>query len=204
MKKLVFATQNANKVNEVNQLLVGLDYFQVISLYECGISEEIPETSDSLEGNARQKARYIFETYGYNCFSEDTGLEVEVLGNVPGVYSARYAGPQKNNRDNMAKLLRELAGNTNRNARFRTVICLLLDQKEFIFEGIVNGVIAEMECGARGFGYDPIFRPDGYDLTFAQMELIQKNAISHRGQAVKKLIDFLRKQGSQPADYPVY
>ena len=196
MKKLIFATQNGNKVKEVNQLLVGLDYFQVVSLSECGITEEIPETSDTLEGNARQKARYIFETYGYDCFSEDTGLEVEILDNAPGVYSARYAGPQKSSRDNISKLLLDLEGQTNRNARFRTVICLLLDQKEFLFEGVINGVIAEMECGICGFGYDPVFIPDGFNITFAQMELNQKNAISHRAQAVTKLTDFLSKQGS--------
>jgi XTP/dITP diphosphohydrolase len=195
MKKLVFATQNGNKVKEVNQLLAGLEYVHVVSLSERGIHEEIPETSDTLEGNARQKARYIFEKYDYDCFSEDTGLEVEILGNAPGVYSARYAGPQKSSRDNITKLLHDLAGQTNRNARFRTVLCLILDQKEFLFEGVVNGIITEMECGVSGFGYDPIFRPDGYDLTFAQMELVQKNAISHRGQAVNKLIDFLKKQG---------
>lgn len=195
MQRLVFATQNEHKVTEINQILngfEGFDAYEVVSLSACRINEDIPETAETIEGNARQKASYIHEKYGFNCFSEDTGLEVEALGNAPGVYSARYAGPQKNSEDNIVKLLKELYGLKNRKARFRTVICLILDQKKFIFEGIVNGHIAETVSGESGFGYDPVFIPDGHQISFAQMDLIQKNLISHRSVAFSKMIDFLK------------
>lgn len=194
MKRLIFATQNRHKVNEVNQLLGSLTGFEVVSLSDCGIVEDIPETAETLEGNARQKAYYVFQKYGYECFSEDTGLEVEALGNAPGIYSARYAGVQRNSEDNIAKLLNELTGIQNRRARFRTVICLLVGQKEYMFEGIAEGIISTVGSGSSGFGYDPIFIPNGYDISFAQMGLEEKNRISHRAKAMKKLADFLRLQ----------
>ncbi len=194
MKRLIFATQNRHKVNEVNQLLGSLTGFEVVSLSDCGIVEDIPETAETLEDNARQKAYYVFQKYGYECFSEDTGLEVEALGNAPGIYSARYAGVQRNSEDNIAKLLNELTGIQNRRARFRTVICLLVGQKEYMFEGIAEGIISTVGSGSSGFGYDPIFIPNGYDISFAQMGLEEKNRISHRAKAMKKLADFLRLQ----------
>ncbi len=194
MKKLVFATGNAHKIAEVNRLLAGL--YEIVPMAEVGITEDIPETADTLEGNALQKARYVYERTGMDCFSEDTGLEVEALGGRPGVHSARYAGADKDSTANMEKLLRELQGQTNRQARFRTVIALILGGREYFFEGIAPGRIATEPSGAGGFGYDPIFVPEGHTRTFAEMTADEKNAISHRGKAVARLVEFLRKQAA--------
>jgi XTP/dITP diphosphohydrolase len=189
--KLVFATNNKHKLEEVNNILG--ESFELLSLNDIGCDEDIPETAETLEGNALQKARYVHEHYGYHCFADDTGLEVEALDMAPGVYSARYAGPQKNSQDNTQKLLRELYKINNRNARFRTVIALIIDGKEWLFEGIVEGEILKKPSGVKGFGYDPVFKPNGYEQSFAEMDLSLKNKISHRGRAVAKLIDFLNK-----------
>lgn len=191
MKTLVFATNNAHKLEEVRAIL-GND-FQIASLKEIGCHDDIPETADTLEGNAMQKAQYIKDKFGMDCFADDTGLEVEALNNAPGVFSARYAGPGHNSEANMKKLLHEMEGKENRKARFRTVIALLLDGKEYTFEGIVKGNIIEEKRGDSGFGYDPIFVPEGYDLTFAELGNDIKNKISHRAEAVKKLSTFLKK-----------
>ncbi len=160
-------------------------------LDDIGCHEEIPEPYDTLEENAMAKARHVFSHYGKNCFADDTGLEVEALNGQPGVMSARYAGPEKNSRANMDKLLRELDGVSNRKARFRTVIALILDGKEYFFEGIVNGTIIREARGSRGFGYDPVFIPEGYEQTFGELDAATKNRISHRYAAIKKLADFL-------------
>lgn len=192
MTNLVFATNNSHKVDEVRNKLNGL--FSIKTLQEIGCNEDIPETSDRLEGNALQKARYLHEKYNCNCFADDTGLEVEALNNAPGVYSARYAGEAKDSEANMQKLLNELAGQANRKARFRTVIALILDDKEFLFEGIVTGTILSEKRGDKGFGYDPIFSPDGYDESFAQLSMEEKNKISHRSRAVEKLLAFLKEK----------
>ncbi len=192
MTNLVFATNNLHKVDEVKHKLNGL--YSIQTLCEIGCHEDIPETADTLEGNALQKARYLYEKYGCNCFADDTGLEVEVLDNAPGIYSARYAGEAKNSDENMKKLLRELFGKTNRKARFRTVIALIRDGKEYLFEGIVDGQILEERQGDEGFGYDPVFLPDGYEKSFAQLSMTEKNAISHRGRAVEKLLAFLKEK----------
>ena len=191
MKTLVFATNNAHKLEEVRAIL-GND-FQIASLKEIGCHDEIPETADTLEGNAMQKAQYIKDKFGMDCFADDTGLEVDALNNAPGVFSARYAGPGHDSEANMKKLLHEMEGKENRKARFRTVITLLLDGKEYTFEGIVKGNIIEEKRGDSGFGYDPIFVPEGYDLTFAELGNDIKNNISHRAEAVKKLSAFLKK-----------
>lgn len=191
MKTLVFATNNAHKLEEVRAIL-GND-FQIASLKEIGCHDDIPETADTLEGNAMQKAQYIKDKFGMDCFADDTGLEVEALNNAPGVFSARYAGPGHDSEANMKKLLHEMEGKENRKSRFRTVIALLLDGKEYTFEGIVKGNIIEEKRGDSGFGYDPIFVPEGYDLTFAELGNDIKNKISHRAEAVKKLSAFLKK-----------
>ncbi len=191
LKELVFATNNQHKLTEVQHLLG--EKFILFSLNEIGILEEIPEDFDTLEQNALQKAWYIYNKTNRNCFADDTGLEVEALNGQPGVYSARYAGEGKNPKDNIKKLLQELTGISNRKARFRTVIALILDGKEYLFEGIVNGQIIEEEKGADGFGYDPVFLPDGYSNTFAEMALDLKNQISHRARAVIALVDYLQK-----------
>lgn len=191
MKELVFSTNNQHKVDEVQQKLEGL--CQIRTLREIGCNDDIPEDHDTLEGNASQKSHYIFEKYGCNCFSDDTGLEVEALGGEPGVYSARYAGEAKDSEANMDKLLQKLEGCSNRKARFRTVISLILDGEEHLFEGIVNGTILTERHGGKGFGYDPIFQPEGYDRSFAELSMDEKNAISHRGRAVNALLDFLRE-----------
>lgn len=188
--ELVFATNNQHKLKEV-QALLG-DHFKLLSLTDINFYDEIPEDYDTLEDNARQKALHIFSHSGYNCFADDTGLEVEALNGEPGVYSARYAGESKNPKDNIIKLLGNLAGIKNRNAQFRTVIALIVDGKEFLFEGDVKGVIIDNERGCDGFGYDPIFLPNGYQQTFAEMPLELKNKISHRGLAVSKLVGFLK------------
>lgn len=191
MKKLIFATNNKHKLNEIREML-GKD-FELVSLCEIGCTEEIPENKDTLEGNASQKSHYIFEKFGFDCFADDTGLEVEALNNAPGVFSARYAGPKKNSNDNMNKLLFELDKIKNRKARFRTVISLLINGEEILFEGIVNGQILTHAKGEKGFGYDPVFQPEGYHVSFAEMDLGEKNKISHRGEAFRKLINYLNK-----------
>ncbi len=187
--KIVFATHNAHKVSEV-QAVLGSEY-QLVTATEAGISEEIPETQPTIEGNALQKARYVYEHTGLNCFADDTGLEVEALNGAPGVYSARYAGEHVSYADNNKLLLKNLAGCQNRKARFRTVIALILDGKEHFFEGRVEGTIATEPHGEGGFGYDPLFIPEGSQLTFAEMSPEAKNGISHRGRAVAKLVAFL-------------
>lgn len=192
MITLVFATNNLHKLEEV-QKIVGED-FHILSLSDIHCQEEIPETADTLEGNALIKARYIKEHYGYDCFADDTGLEVEALNNAPGVYSARYAGEERSAEANMKKLLAELKDEKNRNARFRTVIALLLNGKELLFEGIVKGKITEEKKGNSGFGYDPIFIPEGHTVSFAEMGNDIKNTISHRAEAVKKLDKYLTGQ----------
>jgi XTP/dITP diphosphohydrolase len=191
MKKIVFATGNPNKVKEVNEVLP--KSIAIIGLKEINCFEELPETSPTLEGNALQKARYVFENYGVECFSEDTGLEVEALNGDPGVYTARYAGEHCTPEDNIVLLLKNMEGQVNRKARFCTVIALILGEKEYLFEGVVNGRIAEEKSGTGGFGYDPVFLPDGYDISFAEMGSEIKNEISHRGRAVKKLIAFFEE-----------
>ena len=170
------------------------DSFQIESMRSLGINEDIPEDKQTLEGNALQKARFLYDRTGESCFADDTGLEVDALNGAPGVYSARYAGEAKNSLDNMALLLKNMSGIQNRKARFRTVIALILDGKEYLFEGIVNGTITEEPRGTAGFGYDPLFVPDGYSTTFAEMDSEAKNAISHRGRAVEKLAAFLLKR----------
>jgi XTP/dITP diphosphohydrolase len=187
--KIVFATHNAHKVSEV-QAVLGSEY-QLVTATEAGITEEIPETQPTIEGNALQKARYVYEHTGLNCFADDTGLEVEALNGAPGVYSARYAGEHVSYADNNVLLLKNLAGCENRKARFRTVIALIVDGKEYLFEGRVEGTIATEPHGEGGFGYDPLFVPEGSQLTFAEMSSEAKNKISHRGRAVAKLVAFL-------------
>ena len=188
--KLVFATNNKNKILEVQQMLPPT--IEIISLESIGCFEEIPETADTIEENAIMKANYITEKYGYDCFADDTGLEVEALNGVPGVYSARYAGEQRNSDDNMNKLLKALTGQPNRKAQFKTVIALNLGGEKHLFKGIANGEITLEKTGNQGFGYDPIFKPEGFDVTFAQLSLEEKGAISHRGKATEQLIAFLK------------
>lgn len=190
--KLVFATNNLHKLQEVRPLLA--NKFNLLSLADIGFTEEIPEDFDTLELNASQKAWHIYNRFGIDCFADDTGLEVDALNGAPGVYSARYAGEHKNPQDNIVKLLAELNGVGNRKARFRTVISLVIGGNETLFEGVVEGVILTEKHGEAGFGYDPIFMPDGYNVSFAQMELDAKNAISHRGRAVSKLVSFLNSK----------
>ena len=188
--ELVFATNNAHKLEEVRQILG--DRFKVLSLNDINCHEDIPETADTFQGNALQKARYVKEHYGYDCFADDTGLEVKALDGAPGVHSARYAGDH-DSEANMTKLLQELEKKSDRSAQFRTVIALILNGQEVLFEGIVTGQIAtERHYGDGGFGYDPIFVPDGYTETFSQMSAQSKNLISHRGRAVRKLADYLK------------
>ena len=191
-KKFVFATGNPNKLKEIKYAIKG---FEIVGLRDLGITEEIPETGATLKENSLQKAKYIYEKTGYSCFSDDTGLEIEALNKKPGVYSARYAGPFCSSEDNIKKVLRELYASTNRKACFKTVITLILNGEEHYFEGNVKGEISKKKNGPGGFGYDPIFRPNGYEETFAQMPLSLKNKISHRGLAVKKLVAFLNQEG---------
>lgn len=188
VNKIVFATGNPNKLKEINSAING---FKIVGLKDLGITEEIPETGDTLMKNAQQKAKYVYNKTGLDCFSDDTGLEIEALNYRPGVYSAMYAGPDCNAENNIRKVLQELEESTNRKAQFKTVIALILNGKEYFFEGLVNGVILNERSGKGGFGYDPIFRPIGYEESFAKMTIDQKNEISHRGLAVKKLITFL-------------
>lgn len=189
--KLVFASNNKNKIQEIKHQLP--DDIELLSLEDIGCTEDIPETADTIEGNAILKADYVTQKYGYNCFADDTGLEVEALNGEPGVYSARYAGEQKDANDNMDKLLLNLESKSNRNAMFKTVITLNLNGEQHLFTGIVNGVITTSKAGDKGFGYDPIFKPEGLDLTFAQISIDKKAKLSHRGRAVQQLIAFLKK-----------
>ena len=191
MKNLVFATNNPNKLKEIRN---AVSDFKIISLNELNINEDIPETGNTLQENALQKASYIFNKTGENCFADDTGLEIQALNNQPGVYSARYAGENCTSEDNIQKVLSKLNGIKNRNAKFKTVITLILNNKTYFFEGEVKGIILEEKTGDKGFGYDPIFRPNGFDVSFAQMSTQQKNEISHRGLAVKKLVEFLQNK----------
>lgn len=190
--KLIFATNNKHKIREISDLLD--DRFEVTGLADTGITEDIPEDADNLADNAMFKARYVHERTGLNVFADDTGLEVDALGGAPGVYSARYAGTSKDPSDNIIKLLKELEGVDDRKARFRTVIALIYDNREYLFEGKVEGGIIKMRRGAGGFGYDPVFIAEGYDMTFAEMPLSEKNKISHRAMAMRKLIAFLVQQ----------
>lgn len=187
--KIVFATNNTHKLEEIRRMLRGSH--QIVSLAEIGCHEDIPEEQNTLEGNALQKARYIKQHYGYDCFADDTGLEIDALGGRPGVYSARYAGEAKDSEANMRKVLAEMQGHSDRRARFRTVIALILGNEEHLFEGKVEGEILTARQGSAGFGYDPVFRPDGYDRSFAEMDPDTKNSISHRGEATRKLAAFL-------------
>ena len=189
-KKLVFATNNAHKLEEIAAILG--EKIELLSLKDIECTADIPETADTLEGNATQKAEYIYQQYGLDCFADDTGLEVEALDGAPGVFSARYAGEGHNSEDNMQKLLQNLQGVTNRKAQFRTVICLIWDGKKYLFEGICKGEIIEEKRGNAGFGYDPIFVPEGYDHTFAELGNDIKNSISHRAKAVELLCNFLK------------
>lgn len=189
MKRIIFATNNAHKLEEV-RAIIG-DSFELITLREAGITEDIPENEATIEGNALAKARYVWEKTGCDCFADDTGLEVDALGGAPGVHSARYATDGHDFGANREKLLREMADATNRAARFRTVVALIEGGKEHCFEGIVEGTITREEIGEGGFGYDCLFRPEGYDRTFAELAPEEKNAISHRGRAVCKLAKWL-------------
>ncbi len=187
--ELAFATNNLHKINEISSLLN--NSFRILSLDEIGFAGEIPEDCSTLEGNASQKAWFIHHKYQLNCFADDTGLEVDALNGEPGVYSARYAGSGRSFDDNMTKLLEKMTKINDRNARFRTVISLVIDHRELQFEGIVRGEILRERRGSQGFGYDPIFRPEGYDLSFAEMNLEEKNKISHRGRAFNKMVSYL-------------
>lgn len=187
--KLVFASNNKNKIAEIQSMLP--ESIKILSLEDINCLEDIPETADTIEGNAILKAEYVTEKYGYDCFADDTGLEVNALNGEPGVYSARYAGEQKNADDNMNKLLKALENNENRNAQFKTVITLNLQGKQYLFTGIAKGEITITKTGTNGFGYDPIFKPENFDKTFAELPLEVKNKIGHRGKAVHQLIDFL-------------
>lgn len=186
---IVFASNKLHKINEIQQLIPA--ELKLLSLDLIGCVEDIPETALTIEGNAILKANYVTEKYGHYCFADDTGLEVEALNGEPGVYSARYAGEQKNANDNMQKLLKNLENSTHRNAQFKTIICLNINGEQHLFEGIVKGKIGVEPKGNQGFGYDPIFIPDGYTTTFAEMSREEKSKISHRGLAVKKLVRFL-------------
>lgn len=189
--KLVFATNNKHKLQEVKDILGSR--VEVLSLAEIGCHDDIPETGATLEENALIKARWVSEKYNCNCFADDTGLEVEALGGAPGVYSARYAGEECNSEANMQKLLHNLTGENNRNAQFRTVIALIINNREFTFDGIVKGTISTGKMGEAGFGYDPIFIPEGYSQSFAQMGSEEKNRISHRYRATEKLSNYIRE-----------
>lgn len=190
MNKLVFATNNKHKLEEL-RAIVG-DKCEILGLRDIGCDVDIPETATTLEGNALIKAQFVKDHYGYDCFADDTGLEVEALDGAPGVYSARYAGPECDSAKNMALLLQNMADKDNRKARFRTVIALVKGEDTMLFEGIVEGAILREGAGENGFGYDPIFEPEACGLSFAQMESTSKNAISHRGRATQKLINYLK------------
>ena len=191
--KLVFATNNQHKLDEVQKITAG--HTEIVSLAAIDCHDDIPETADTLEGNALQKARYVKDKFGYDCFADDTGLEVEALDGAPGVYSARYAGGEGHDSEaNMKKLLAELKGKENRKAQFRTAICLIEGGEKHLFEGIVKGEIIREKKGSSGFGYDPVFVPEGYAETFAEMGAEEKNRISHRARAVQKLCDYLNSK----------
>ena len=187
--KLVFATNNSNKLSEIRSLVP--DGIKILSLKDINCNEELPETNPTLQENALQKARYVFDNYGFNCFADDTGLEIDALGGEPGVYSARYAGEDCSAEDNIKKVLSKLESEQERSAHFRTVIALIIDGKETLFEGECKGSITKTKSGGEGFGYDPIFTPNGYKTTFAEMTKDVKGSISHRGKVVDKLVDFL-------------
>jgi XTP/dITP diphosphohydrolase len=187
--KLVFASNNANKIKEIQQLIPAS--IEIVSLQDIGCTEDIPETADTIEGNAILKANYVTEKYGLNCFADDSGLEVEALNGAPGVYSARYAGEPKNDENNMDKLILALNNEANKKANFKTVICLNLNGEQLLFTGIINGTITDTKTGENGFGYDPIFIADGLTKTFAELTMQEKSTISHRGIAVKQLVALL-------------
>ncbi|UUC45299.1 non-canonical purine NTP diphosphatase [Flavobacterium cerinum] len=189
--KLVFASNNRNKIKEIQQLLP--ESIQILSLSDINCDVDIPETADTIEGNAILKANYVTEHYGYNCFADDSGLEVDALNGAPGVISARYAGDHKNDNDNIDKLLSEMSDQDNRNANFKTVIALNLDGTQHLFTGIINGTIIQERRGENGFGYDPVFIAEQDTRTFAELEMEEKSSISHRGKAVKQLVDFLNR-----------
>lgn len=189
--KLVFATNNRHKLEEVSHILK--DKIEILSLKDINCNVDIPETANTLEGNAYLKSQYIHENYGFNCFADDTGLEIEALNNEPGVYSARYAGADKSSEANMIKVLQKLENIENRKAQFRTAISLIINNQSYLFEGIIKGHIISEKRGSSGFGYDPIFVPEGYDQTFAELGTDIKNKISHRALAINKLCDFLKE-----------
>jgi XTP/dITP diphosphohydrolase len=191
--KIVFATNNPNKLKEVKALLPSL---KILSLQDIGCYDDIPETAETLEGNAHIKADYVTDRFGYNCFADDTGLEVDALHGAPGVYSARYAGEDADSENNMHKLLTELKLKVSRSAQFRTVVALNLDKRQFQFEGICKGEILTEKHGQQGFGYDPIFKPSGFETSFAEMTMAEKGTISHRGKAIQQLITFLKEYKS--------
>ena len=197
MKTLVFATNNNHKLAEISSL--NARGFHIVSLAEIGCTEDIPETEPTLEGNALLKARYVHSRYGLDCFADDTGLEIEALGGRPGVYSARYGGKAHDFEANMDKVLEELKGVNNRKAQFRTVIALIMDGEEFLFQGIVKGDMLTERRGAEGFGYDPIFQPEGCKRTFAEMTMEEKNTMSHRARAISKLTEFLQERAALEA-----
>jgi len=188
--RIVFATNNQNKLRELQQILG--NEFELLSLKDIHCLEDIPENSPTIEENSLDKANYVYQNFKFDCFADDTGLEIEALDGRPGVYSARYAGDEKNMDKNIEKILFELENKKNRNARFKTVISLIIEGKTYQFEGIINGKITNEKQGASGFGYDPVFVPNGYDITFAEMQAELKNKISHRGLAVQKLVEFLK------------
>lgn len=189
--QLVFASSNQNKIAEIQALVP--KSIQILSLKDIGCTEDIPETADTIEGNAILKANYVTQKYGFNCFADDSGLEIDYLKGAPGVYSARFAGEQKNDKDNIEKVLNELKEIENRKAQFKIVIALNWNKEQNLFTGIIQGTITESEKGTQGFGYDPIFQPNNYTITFAEMNQSEKSAISHRGLAVKQLLHFLEK-----------
>jgi XTP/dITP diphosphohydrolase len=189
MTELLFATNNSHKLKEIREILG--NQFKILGLADVGLDAEIPEDQETLEGNARQKAWFIYKRTGKNCFADDTGLEIDALGGRPGVYSARYAGEQCSFDDNIRKVLEEMKETENRKAKFRCVVCLILDGKEHLFDGSVKGTILTRRRGTAGFGYDPVFLPDGYTQTFAEMPYHLKNGISHRGRAMTKMLRFL-------------
>ncbi|MDR2126725.1 MAG: RdgB/HAM1 family non-canonical purine NTP pyrophosphatase [Prevotellaceae bacterium] len=192
MKKLVFATHNQHKIDEIRHLLGSI--CNVCSLAELNFTEDVPENQTTLEGNALEKARFVYKQFGLPCFADDTGLEIDALGGEPGVFSARYAGEEKKSSENIKKVLDRMCNADKRCARFRCIIALIIEGKEYIFEGITNGEILRYPVGDFGFGYDSIFKADGYDVSFAQMSLTDKSKISHRGRAIEKLAEFLKKE----------
>jgi len=191
MRQLVFATNNQHKTNEVRTLLAG--EYDVLNLSDIGCTADIPETADSFAGNAELKSSFVAENFKLDCFADDSGLEVEALNNEPGIYSARYAG-ERGDEANLRLVLQKMEGVQNRKARFRTVVSLIRDGQRFLFEGTIEGTLRESPTGGNGFGYDPIFQPDGYDYTFAELDMAEKNQISHRAIAMRKLIAFLKEQ----------